>query len=173
MRKPNNDYMQKGPIARLPVILKVMFIKFWLGGAVFFFLGFGTPALHSHDQLDLALALGLVLGLATDIIVNRLFRHLDGAKKEYSKYTLFNTKKFISMPVNLLIYVVISFLIAFTYNFINIAYLRNNPEVSSNYVFLSAEPLLYGIFFLVYDMTFLVIKKLFLRIFRRKSHEIS
>jgi hypothetical protein len=72
---------------------------------------------------------------------------------------MFPKKSILSFFLNVLYAVVLSFLIAYTYNFINYAIIqiRNLPP---NSIVLGAEPILFGIFCLAYDMLFLGVKRL-------------
>jgi len=145
-----------GKRKKLPPFVKAAFIKFWFGGAVYFFVGWGL-FLNTSDQLDLVLVLGLALGLCTDLLVNNILRGMnkDG---DYSRYMMFPRKRFLSFLLNVIYGICLSFVVAYTYHFINIAAIGifNLHETS---VVLGAEPILYGVFCMSYDMLFLLIKK--------------
>ena len=143
---------------KLPAWLKVIIIKFWFAGAVYFFVGWGL-FLNTIDQLDLTLAIGLVLGAITDLMVNRIFRSMEQGGNEYSIYMMFPKKNFANFLFNVLYGIILAFAVAYTYHFINVAaiHIKRLPETS---VVLGAEPILFGVFCMAYDMLFLLIKRL-------------
>lgn len=146
---------------KLPVWLKAAFIKFWFAGAVFFFVGWGL-FIASSDQLDLTLVLGLVLGLAIHLLANSIFFSMERGKGEYQPFMMFPQKKYWSFLFNLLYGIVLCILVSYTYHFINVAAiaLYQLPETS---VALGAEPILFGVFCMVYDMLFLQLRKLLVK----------
>ncbi|MEX1377482.1 MAG: hypothetical protein AB1Z23_08395 [Eubacteriales bacterium] len=144
---------------KLPTWLKAVLIKFWFAGAVYFFVGWGL-FLNTTDQLDLALVIGLVLGTITDLMVNRIFHGMEHVGNEYSIFMMFPKKNFASFLLNVLYGIILSFIVAYTYHFINAAIIQIKylPETS---VVLGAEPILFGVFCMSYDMLFLLVKRLF------------
>ncbi len=140
-----------------PAAVKALLIKAWFAGAVYFFVGWGL-FINSLDQLDLTLALGLVLGAVTDLMVNRiLVAFMDNGGDTYKRYIMFYSKKFYFFWVNILYGVLLSFLIAYTYHAINLIAVRLY-DLAENAVVLGAEPILYGVFFTVYDALLVAIK---------------
>ena len=140
-----------------PAAVKALLLKAWFAGAVYFFVGWGL-FINSLDQLDLTLALGLVLGAVTDLIVNRiLVTFMDNGGDTYKKYIMFYSKKFYFFWVNILYGVLLSFLIAYTYHAINLLAVRLY-DLAENAVVLGAEPILYGVFFTAYDALLVSIK---------------
>ena len=141
-----------------PVAVKALLIKGWFAGAGYFFVGWGL-FLGSLDQLDLTFVLGLVLGAVTDLMVNRILIFLDNGGDAYKKYMMFYSKKFYFFWVNIFYGVLLSFLIAYTYHAINLFAVRLGG-LAENTVVLGAEPILYGVFFTVYDALLVTIKNL-------------
>ena len=142
-----------------PAAVKALLIKAWFAGAVYFFVGWGL-FINSLDQLDLTLALGLVLGAVTDLMVNRiLVTFMDNGGDTYKKHIMFYSKKFYFFWVNILYGVLLSFLIAYTYHAINLIAVRLY-DLAENAVVLGAEPILYGVIFTVYDALLVAVKNL-------------
>ncbi len=140
-----------------PAAVKALLIKAWFAGAVYFFVGWGL-FINSLDQLDLTLALGLVLGAVTDLMVNRiLVTFMDNGGDTYKKHIMFYSKKFYFFWVNILYGVLLSFLIAYTYHAINLIAVRIGG-LEENRMVLGAEPILYGLFFTAYDALLVSIK---------------
>ena len=146
-------------LARVPVPVKAVFIKWWFAGAVYYFIGMGIRALDNANQFDLMLALGIVLGMVTDLLVNNIFRFMRTDKAIYDPYMMFPEKKLYTFFCNILYCTLISVIIAYIYQGINVAAERFG-WVEEGFVWLSAEPVLYGLFFLAVDMAFLGIKHL-------------
>lgn len=138
---------------RLPMKLKALFLKFWAAGAVFYFVGWGS-FVATTDQLDLTVLIGLVMGIATDLVFNNILKMMERQPGESDKYIMFGGRKFISIFQNVLYAIVLSFLVAYTYHFINLG-LINLMDLPKTSVPLGAEPILFGVFYLCYELLFL------------------
>jgi hypothetical protein len=134
---------------------KALFVRFWFAGAVFYFIGWGL-AVGSRDQLDLTVVLGLVHGMVTELIVNRVlvFIEHDG---ENRRFILCYSKKFFSFPVNIVFGIICAFLVAYTYSIVNLLAMRSGLA-AEGYIFVGAEPLLYGLLFVMLEMMFIGMK---------------
>ena len=157
-------------LAMIPAPVKAVVIKFWFAGAVYYFIGLGIAALNTPSQLDLVVVLGIVLGMVTDLMVNSIFRFMRTDKNDYAPYMVFGAKKFRNFFLNILYNIVLSFLIAYTYNFINI-FAQNLGWVEEGAVLITAEPLLYGVFYLMYDFAVLGIIALVRKIMKKPAVE--
>ena len=154
------------PLAKIPVPVKAVFIKWWFAGAVYYFIGMGIFALDTPNQFDLMFVLGVVLGMVTDLLVNNIFRFMRTDRADYDPYMMFPEKKFYTFFCNILYCILISVLVAYVYQLINLA-AQSFGWVEEGFVWLSAEPVLYGVFFLMFDMAFLGIKALIKRLFKK------
>jgi hypothetical protein len=145
-------------LSKIPAVIKAVIIKYWFAGAIYFFIGWGIPY-NTIDQLDVMAGLGLAIGLVTDVIVNKILILLDDDKNKMRKYIMFSKKKIYSILINLIYGLVLSVFISYTYSYINVLVIniKNLPKES---VVLPVEPLLYGLFFLIYDFLFLTIRNL-------------
>jgi len=152
--------------AGIPAPVKAVFIKFWFAGPVFFFIVMGMESLVSIDQLDLVLVLGAGLGLITDLLVNNIFRYMQTDTNDMDVYMVFPKKNMTGFVCNILYGILMSMAISYTYNAINLLAIANGT-VSSDEVFLPTEPLLYGVFFVLYDFSVLGIKYIVRRIFKK------
>ncbi len=137
-------------LAMIPVPVKAILIKFWFAGAVYFFIGMGIASLNTVDQYSLVLILGIVLGMVTDLLVNNIFRFMETDRADFKPYMVFGQKKFYTFFTNILYNIILSVLIAYTYNSVNLLAVRLS-WVEEGGVWLTAEPLLYGVFYLVFD----------------------
>jgi hypothetical protein len=145
--------------------VKAAFIKFWFAGAVFFFVGWGL-SIQSADQLDLVLVLGLIHGLVSDILVNRILIFIETPEKPCRKYILCYSKKFFSVPVNLFLCVFFVFFVAYIYHFINLLAMSLG-WAPDGFIFLGAEPIGYGLLFLLCDTLVLLMKNTFMNIVKK------
>ncbi len=153
------DYRPKQSfIAGLPSWLKACAVKWWFSGAVFYFIGWGF-FVQSADQLDLTFVLGLALGLTTDLLINRVLVFFESDRQSYRGYIFSYSRRFFSVPVNLVYGVVLSAAVSYTYHFINVAALRVTGAPPGT-VTLGAEPMLYGLFFTGFDMALVGLKRL-------------
>ena len=154
--------IDKEPVVRkkrkLPLWFKAVFIKFWFAGAVFFFVGWGL-FINTTDQLDLTLVLGLALGMVTGLMINKILLGMERGKGECHSFIMFPQKKYWSFLLNIMYGIVLCVFVVYTYHIINVVAINvwHLPDTS---VVLGAEPIMFGVFCLAYDMLFLQIKKL-------------
>lgn len=161
-------YKSGGKI-KIPGWLKVIFIKFWFGGAAcyFFFWGLGMYL----DDLDLMVVVSIGLGLVTDLLVNNLLHFLEQEKGDFDKWMLIPFRKFWTIFLNVLYSGLILFCIMNTYDLINRIIMMNNPELET--LPLGVEPLLFGVFYMGFDMLFIGIKNTFVKIIRDAEKKAS
>ncbi|MCL2702576.1 MAG: hypothetical protein FWE91_03090 [Defluviitaleaceae bacterium] len=160
-----NPYVRKGFLSRLPMWLKALFIKAWFAGAVFYFIGWGF-FFQSRDNLDLILVLGLVHGLVTDIVVNKILIFIETEAQPSKKYVLCYSRRFLSILINLLFGIICAFLVAYTYNIANVLAIEINNR-PSGYMTFGAEPIMYGLLYLAYETVFVVMKNTLVKIYSR------
>lgn len=146
---------------KIPVWLKAILLKIWFAGAVFFFAGWGL-FISTSDQLDLMLVLGVVLGAVTDLMINRIFFFMEREKGEYLSFMMVPQKKYLGFILNVLYGILLCAFVVYTYQGINVAAI-GIFKLNENTVVLGAEPILFGVFCMAYDMLFLQIKKLIVR----------
>lgn len=159
-----------GFIAKVPTFVKALLVKYWFNGAACFFFYWGL-GIYITDQWALILILGLALGLMTDLLVNNLFRFFESCDREYNPWMLLPMKKFWTFPVNIIYALALVLLVVYTYNFINEAAV-SLQGLDSSTVVLGVEPLLFGLFYLVYDIIFIGIKDLIVFLIRRTKTSV-
>ena len=159
-----NPY-KMGRLKAIPNWLKALFIKFWFNGAAcyFFYWGLGV---YISDVWAIILVLGIALGIITDVMVNNIFRFMQSDEREYDNWMMIPMKKFWTFFVNILYAFVVMACVVTTYNWINelIIALKGLP---ADEVPLGVEPLLFGVFYLVYDLAFIGIKDLIVLLVRK------
>lgn len=160
---------KSGGKIKIPSWLKVVFAKFWFGGAAcyFFFWGLG---MYLAD-LELMLVVSIGLGLVTDLLVNNLLHFFEPQKGDFDKWMLIPFRRWWTIFLNVLYSGVILFCIMNTYDIINRIILINNPDMTT--LPLGVEPLLFGVFYMGFDMLFIGIKNTFVKIFRDAEKKTS
>lgn len=164
-RKKTFDPYRSELFRKIPVWLKAIFIKWWFAGCVCYFIMFGLGMYISSNE-NLMLLTGAVLGLVVDLFVNPIFHFFEWNKGEYDNFMMFPFpfKKYWTFFANVVYYVLIMFLVSFTYYGLNMLVKIGNED---NYF--GIEPLLFGTICVVIDMAFIGIKDLI--VFLIKKHK--
>ena len=121
----------------------------------FFFLGLGN---YLRDLLDQLLVLGMAMGIITDILVNNVLRFIAKPEGANDRWMMVPKKQLSSLFLNILYAFVVLFFVYMFYNLVN------SILQSAGGSILSVEPLLFGLFYLGFDLLFISMKKLMMRI---------
>lgn len=162
------DPYRRNILARIPVWLKAVFIKWWFAGAVCFFIMWGIGL----KDLDAIVLVGVVLGVIVDVLVNPIFRMMESDKKEYNNYMMFPFpfKAFWTFFTNIIYYVVIALLINYCYLGVNELMNLIKGTLGEDYhIYVAVEPLLFGVFCVIADMAFIGIKDLIVYLVKRNK----
>lgn len=159
-RFTGNKFLQK-----IPVWVKAILIKYWFNGMICFFFFWGIGEFLA-DSLDAWFLMSVAHGLAIDLLVNNIFRFIESDKLEYSKYAMFPRKKLWTIFANVLYAAIVCGLVMLTYNQINI-WIIAARGLEKNAVPLGVEPLLYGLFYLAFDMLFISAKNMIILLFKK------
>lgn len=145
---------------RIPEWVKVVFVKFWFSGAIcyFFLWGLGTYV----QGLDLMAVLTIGLGLAMDLMVNHVLHHFEPTPGAYDKWMMVPVKKFWTIFLNIVYAGVILFCVMQTYEIVN-TLLVGNAETAET-VAIGVEPLLFGLLFMGFDMLFVWMKNMLIKV---------
>lgn len=141
----------------IPSWLKVVLLKAWFAGAACFFIFWGL-GLYLTNLLDMMLAFGIALGLVTDLLVNSLIRFAGLG----DRWMMFPRKGMPSFFLNILYAFVLLTCVFFLYQGINGAIVALNGNAES--VPVGVEPILFGLFYMGFDLLFLGMKHLARRI---------
>lgn len=155
-------------LARIPTPIKAIFFKWWFVGACcfFFYWGLANYINHIWDQI---LVLGLATGAVTDLLTNNLMRLLETSDDEYHAWMLIPLKKWWTIFPNVIYGFLIVTLVVYTYQGINTAVVACNPGAySDGTVPLPVGPLLFGVFYLAYDLIFIGIKDLIVHLVKNR-----
>lgn len=164
---------KSGTKFKIPQWLKVVFIKFWFGGAACFFFIWGLGMYL--DDLSSIVVNALGLGMVTDIFVNHILHFMEPEKGEFDKWMMFPFRKWWTIFLNVVYATLLFFCIMQTYDFINRVIIMNSDPstVDPESVPLGVEPLLFGLFYMGFDMLFIGIKNTFVKIFRDANKKAS
>ena len=148
---------RSGPKIKISETVKALLIKYWFNGSVcfFFFLGLGN---YLRDLLDQLLVLGMAMGIITDILVNNVLRFIAKPEGANDRWMMVPKKQLSSLFLNILYAFVVLFFVYMFYNLVN------SILQSAGGSILSVEPLLFGLFYLGFDLLFISMKKLMMRI---------
>ena len=152
---------QSGPKLKVADWVKMLFVKAWFPGSVCFFFIWGLGGMVA-DQLDLLFITGIALGVVTEMLTNNVLRFLEKKPGGNDRYMMFPQKGYITFPLNILYAFVLLFLVYTLYNIINLVIIQLTGAVDK--VPLGVEPVLFGIFYMCFDMILIQGKHLILDI---------
>ncbi len=155
---------------RIPTWVKILFVKFWFGGAICYFFLWGLGMYL--QKLDLMVVISIGLGVCTDLMVNHLLRFLEPEKGDYDKWIMVTVRKFWSIFLNVLYSAVLLFFIVQTYEVVN-TLIMGGPATTAESVPVGAEPILFGLLYMGYDMLFIFIKNMVVKAFRDAEKKVS
>jgi len=136
----------------VPHWLKMAFIKFWFAGAVCFFFMWGLSG-YLADMLDTLFVTGLALGIVTDLMTNNVIRFFARTPGENDRWIMVTIRGYASFPLNILYAFVVLFFVYSLYNMINVGYVMATGK--SDVVILGVGPILFGMFYLMFDLLFI------------------
>ena len=165
-----NKY-RSGPKLKLAEWLKAFFIKFWFVGATCYFFLWGLST-YMADLLDALFVTGIALGIVTDLLTNNVLRYFEKTPGAFSRWMMFPKKGYASFPLNILYAFVVLFFVFSTYNAINYGIIVAT-HASMDTISIGVEPILFGLFYLAFDLLFLQMKRLFQGMVRDASKKTA
>ena len=147
----------------IPNIIKVLLIKWWFSGAICFFFYFGLGT-YLKDTLDQMFVLGAAMGILTDMLTNHMLTFIEKTERQNDRYKMVTVRKFWSLFLNIPYAFVILACVVYLYNLINVLVI--NIKGIEDTVALPVEPVLFGLFWLGFDLLFIGMKRLLTSIFR-------
>lgn len=145
----------------LPKWLKAVLLKVWFAGATCFFIFWGL-GIYLPNALDMMLVFGTVLGIVTDLLVNNIFRFYAETPSENDRWMMFPKKKNLNFFLNILYSFVLLFCVYTLYQIINGVLVAITGAQDT--VPLGVEPILFGVFYMGFDMLFIGMKHTFFKI---------
>lgn len=142
---------------RIPELVKVLFIKAWFAGAVCYFFFWGLSN-YVGNLIDMLFVVGVAMGIVTDLLTNNVIRFLEKTEGQNSKWIMFPKKGYLSFVWNLLYSFLVLLGVYTLYSAINtaLALMTGDPQAA----FLGVEPVLFGLFWMGFDMLFISMKRL-------------
>lgn len=170
-KKKQFDPYKTDFLARIPIWIKALFVKWWFAAVVCYFVMMGLQTLMNAPAENLVLITGVVLGLVTEMLVNPAFRYMERDGGEYDPYMMFPFpfKAYWTFFTNVIYYIIIAFCINFCYLGLN--ELINFINHTAGAIPVGVEPLLYGTFCVIVDMFFIGVKNLIVYLVKRKKKE--
>ncbi len=149
------------PRFRMADWLKVILIKAWFAGVICYFFIWGLST-YSLNQIDHLVIIGLALGMVTNLLTNNVLRFIAKTPGAYDRWMMVPNKKIWFLPLDLIYALVLVLCVLMTYNLINTAAAQITGNTES--IFLGVEPILFGIFIMGWDLLFVSMKRLLMRI---------
>ena len=139
----------------IPQWVKALLIKFWFAGAVCFFFIWGL-GIYMADVMDTLFVTGVAMGIVTDLLTNNALRFIEKIRGENERFIMVTKRGYASFILNILYSCFVLFFVYMLYSFINgaVASATNQPDR----VVLGVEPILFGVFYLAFDLLFIEIK---------------
>ena len=160
---PGKKYRSNGLLDRIPAWLKAVFMKFWFNGAVCYFILWGLGLFITNFE-NMIIILALVLGMVTDILVNNAFRFFAVVEGANDKWMMFPKKKYINLIFNVIYSFAVLLIVVWSYNTLN--GVINVIVGTENQVYVGVEPVLFGLFYVIFDLCFIGMKNLCISIVR-------
>ena len=162
LKDPAKQY-RSGVLDNIPSPVKALLIKAWFYGAICFFIFWGLNIVNS---LDILVIMSIVLGLATDILINNILKFIEIVPKENHKWMMFPQKKYWTLPANILYAFLVFYCVRELYVLINIIGQSFN-------VYIGVEPILFAIFYLGFDLLFIGMKNLMKKIISDAEDKVN
>lgn len=141
----------------IPRLVKLLFIKAWFAGAVCYFVLWGL-GMYIPSLIDMMFVLGAVLGMVTDLLTNNVLRFIEKTPGENDGFLLVRRKGVVGFGLNLLYAFVLLVCVYMLYDGINV--IINSITGNTDTVPLGVEPVLFGVFYMGFDMLFIGMKTL-------------
>lgn len=155
LKDPAKQY-RTGFLDRIPAPVKALFVKFWFNGAVCYFIFWGLGTIVTN-YLDMIFVLAVVLGMVTDILVNNALRFVETLPGENNKWMMFPQKKYWTFIANIFYAFIVLYCVIWLYEVIKIG----------------VEPILFGIFYMLFDLLFVGIKYLMKTIINDAKNKVN
>ncbi|MBQ7992071.1 MAG: hypothetical protein IJ252_03475 [Solobacterium sp.] len=148
----------------LPQWLKMLLIKWWFAGSVCFFFIWGL-GIYMADIYDTLLITAIGMGVVTDILTNNALRFMERTKGESDRWIMVRKRRYISFFLNILYAGLVLWFVYMLYTVINAAAaaISHNPDR----IFLGVGPIMFGLFYLGFDLLFIVIRNWFVSVLKK------
>ncbi len=179
MKNKNNEFnpYASDKLSKIPLGIKIVFLKYWVAAAALFFFGIGNPIIISAGQeytaaqfLPLYLSLSLGLGIFIDFIYKPLTNLMNSPQNPTKYYNLVNFKGVGGLLLNLLYSFIImipmvTILVFLAKHNINLDFLNQSDNKAA------IEPFTGGFVYIALDLIVVSIKNLIVYIYKTKKYE--
>jgi len=148
---------KKSSTVKIPNTVKVLFVKFWFAGAVCYFVIWGL-GLYIGSDLDLLIVASVVMGFVTDLLSNNLLRFMEETPGSNEKWIMVGKIRYISLILNLIYAGILMTCVVMLCGLLKIV---------------GIEPLLFGIFYMGFDVLFLGMKNLLKNIVSEAKRKVD
>ncbi len=148
---------RKSSTVRIPNTVKVLFVKFWFAGAVCYFVIWGL-GLYIGSDVDLLIVASVVMGFVTDLLSNNLLRFMEETPGSNEKWIMVGKIRYISLILNLIYAGILMTCVVMLCGLLKIV---------------GIEPLLFGIFYMGFDVLFLGMKNLLKKIVSEAKRKVD
>ena len=157
---------QSGPKVRLADWVKAILLKWWIAGTICYFFVWGLSTFNLN-QWDMLLILGVVLGLATNLLTKNIYRFIAKAEGAYDRWMMFPKKGYIYYLLDILYGTLLVLCTMMSYNTINLVIAGGARDAP---VAVGVEPILFGLLITAWDLLFLGFKRVGQRILTDAQH---
>ena len=140
-------------------VFKALFIKFWFSGVVCYFFIWGL-GMYIPSNLDLYFVTAIGMGFVKDILENNLYRFVANPEGSNDRWMMFPKKSYMSLVFNVIYAILVTGCVYFTYQGINFVGTSGNNDR----VVFGVEPIFFGIFYMGFELLFLWMKHIAVRI---------
>ena len=140
-------------------VFKALFIKFWFSGVVCYFFIWGL-GMYIPSNLDLYFVTAIGMGFVKDILENNLYRFVANPEGSNDRWMMFPKKSYMSLVFNVLYAILVTGCVYFTYQGINFVGTSGNNDR----VVFGVETIFFGIFYMGFELLFLWMKHMAVRI---------
>ena len=140
-------------------VFKALFIKFWFSGVVCYFFIWGL-GMYIPSNLDLYFVTAIGMGFVKDILENNLYRFVANPEGSNDRWMMFPKKSYMRLVFNVLYAILVTGCVYFTYQGINFVGTSGNNDR----VVFGVEPIFFGIFYMGFELLFLWMKHMAVRI---------
>ncbi len=147
---------RSGPKLKIAEWVVFCFIKWWFpaAGCFFFMWGLGNYLQNGLDQMAVT---AIAMGMVTDILTNNALRFFEKVPGSADRWIMCAKRKaYVTFPLNILYAAVLMFFVYMTYSVVNLVIIRIGNLTDT--LPLAVEPIMFGLFWLGWDLAFVSIK---------------
>lgn len=152
---------RRGFLYKIPMWMKIFFGKWWFAGVGCYFILWGLGAVIP-DMPDMLFVLAFGLGLLTDLLLENIIRFFSDGPAAYEKWLMFPKKGWWTLFCNIPYAFLLTGCVVWFYELLNLIILSVSGGTDT--VPLGVEPILFGLFYLGFDLLFVSMRNLFKKI---------